>query len=424
MGLLNNLVFRKMDAFIQYQNDLYNKNKRDFADLGSINWMNQWAMEYHEQARKELLDAIGATLLFKETKPYHNHISKGCSICGAGQWSCLFITGVCNANCFYCPASQNTEELPQSQGLTFETPESYAEYINHFGFTGASFSGGEPLLVFDKVVAYLKAIRQMCSPDVYTWMYTNGILGSPAIFETLGREGLNEVRFDIGATRYKLDAVAMVQNSIPVVTIEIPAVPEKVELIKELLPQMEALGVQNLNLHQLRLTRYNAPKLLKHNYTYIPVERPIVAESELAALEIIKHVHQTGLKLGVNYCSFHYKNRFQKAGFRKIVAQKFIHPEEIITQNGYVRNRNAFSLNYETFSIYDELNPKAAVPTYSLELKHKKYLISRHLASRVVVNNIAPHSVSEVIDFEPSDVPTDEVLFKIWQFEHIEKGLR
>ena len=66
-------------------------------------------------------------------------------------------------------------------------------------------------------------------------------------------------------------------------------------------------GVTNLNLHQLRLTKYNAPKLLKHNYTYIHAEQPIVLESELAALEILDFARSENLKIGINYCSFFFK---------------------------------------------------------------------------------------------------------------------
>lgn len=364
-----------MDAYIQYLNRLLNKNKQEFDGLGQINWLNSFAMQEYEQIRKQLLDNLDLPPLFNDTKPYLNHISKGCLICGSGQWSCLFITGLCNANCFYCPAAQNSDEPPQSQGLTFETPEAYASYINHFKFTGVSFSGGEPLLAFDKVLNYLKSVRKMCNPEIYTWMYTNGILGSEKRFEALGGAGLNEVRFDIGATDYTIDAVAKVKNSIPVVTIEIPAVPEKVELLKALLPKMEAMGVQNLNLHQLRLTHYNAHRLLQHNYTYMPAERPIVAESELAALEIINHARKMGVKMGVNYCSFFYKYRFQKAGFRKMIAAKFINPGEIITHNGYVRSINSSSLRYDIFSIYDELNLKKGELSQIFELNHKKYFV-------------------------------------------------
>lgn len=94
------------------------------------------------------------------------------------------------------------------------------------------------------------------------------------------------------------------------------------EKIIELIPKMIKAGVTNLNLHQLRLTPYNAPKLLQRPYTYIPAERPIVLESELAALEIIDRAQKNSCDIGINYCSFFFKNRFQKAGYKKMLAHK------------------------------------------------------------------------------------------------------
>ena len=76
--------------------------------------------------------------------------------------------------------------------------------------------------------------------------------------------------------------------------------------------------------------------VLKRNYTLIPAERPLVLESELAALEIIEAAQQLQLPLGVNYCSFHFKHRFQKAGFRTRLARQLL-PEATLTENGYLR---------------------------------------------------------------------------------------
>ncbi len=60
-------------------------------------------------------------------------------------------------------------------------------------------------------------------------------------------------------------------------------------------------------------------------------------ESELTALKIIEFVADKNLKIGVNYCAFNFKNRFQKAGFRKKIASKFVEPHEQITENGFLR---------------------------------------------------------------------------------------
>src|SRR5690606_31762738 len=170
------------------------------------------------------------------------------------------------------------------------------------------------------------------SPDLYIWMYTNGILATKEKLRLLAEAGLNEIRFDIGATGYRLDKVKLAKGIVPNITIEIPAVPEQKEKIKHLLPEMIAAGVSNLNLHQLRLTNYNAPKLLQHNYTYIPAEQPIAVDSELAALEIVVYGREKALPIGINYCSFFFKNRFQPAGFRKLLTKTSLAADNNITE--------------------------------------------------------------------------------------------
>jgi len=179
-----------MDAFDNYLNNLLNKNKKAFSDFSNIRWLNTYRAQEAQKIRDHLLFLLGENLLFKETKPYHHQLSKGCKLCGVGTWSCLFMTNKCNARCFYCPAPQLHDELPATQSLTFETAEAYADYINFFNFKGVSFSGGEPLLFFDRTLHYLKKIRKMCSPDLYIWMYTNGILADTQKFRKWQRRGL------------------------------------------------------------------------------------------------------------------------------------------------------------------------------------------------------------------------------------------
>lgn len=119
------------------------------------------------------------------------------------------------------------------------------------------------MLYFERTLEYLKAVRKNCDPDIYTWMYTNGILADKEKFQQLADARLNEVRFDIDATGFSLDKIAFAKGVVPVITIEIPANPEETERLKKMLYDIIEAGVTNLNLHQLRLTRYNVSKLSK-----------------------------------------------------------------------------------------------------------------------------------------------------------------
>jgi len=333
----------------------------------------------------------------------------------------LFITGKCNANCFYCPTSQTHDDLPTTQNLSFESPSAYAEYVNHFQFKGVGFSGGEPFLVYDRVVSFLKKLRKKCAPDLYVWLYTNGILVDEVRLKKLASLGLNEIRFDIGATNFSLDKVKMAKGIIENVTIEIPAIPEELKRMKLLLPEMIKAGVSNLNLHQLRLTKYNAPKLLKRDYTYVADERPLVLESEIMALELIKYAKESQLEIGINYCSFNFKHRFQKAGFRSQIANGLVEDTEIINTNGFIRNLNGHQLSYERITVtdFDSLNGLI------LDLEHKKYNVQRDIIMKKT--ELTPTQLSDIITLiseGEKQIPKDEFLYHIWRLEHIENKLR
>jgi len=410
-----------MEASDIYDNDLVNRNSLDFIEFPQVKWFNAYRDEQLVSRRSDLLEFTKDSLLFKDTKPFYKQISKGCRLCGAGFWSCLFITGKCNANCFYCPTSQTHDDLPSTQGLSFESASAYAEYVNYFKFKGVGFSGGEPFLVYDRVIEFLKKLRRKCSPDLYIWLYTNGILVDEMKLKKLASLGLNEIRFDIGATDFSLDKVRMAKGIIENVTIEIPAIPEELERMKRLLPEMIKAGVSNLNLHQLRLTKYNAPKLLKRDYTYVADERPLVLESEVMALELIKYATDSHLEIGINYCSFNFKHRFQKAGFRSQIANALAEDSEIINSNGYVRNLDGHNLNYERITVTDFEN----INDLTLDLDHKKYGIKRD--SIMKNTELTPTQLSDVetlISEGEEQIPKDEFLYNIWKIEHIENKLR
>ncbi|MBN2167502.1 MAG: radical SAM protein [Marinilabiliaceae bacterium] len=408
-----------MEAFHHYLNDLISRNKEIYSAYPEMKWLTPYDAYQAEEKRTNLLQWNTNNWLFKKTKPFYNTISKGCKLCGEGKWSCLFITGKCNAKCFYCPTPQQNDDLPTSQQLTFDTPAAYAEYISHFNFEGVSISGGEPLLFFDKTLSYINEVRKKCSPDLYIWMYTNGILATKEKINLLKKAGLNEIRFDIGATNYNLKKLNLAQGIIDNITIEIPAIPEEKDRLKSLLPEMIKTGVKHLNLHQLRLTPYNAPKLTKHNYTYIAAEHPIVLESELAALEIMQYAHQNKLQIGINYCSFFFKYRFQKSGFRRQITQKLIPNNNVITEKGYIRHSQPNSVSYKGIILTDVSNNKS---TIKLNLNHKSFDIQEGVA--LADTNITNEKQKDFFCNEPTNIPTDINEFNIWNHEYIENGLR
>lgn len=291
------------------------------------------------ERRTELLNELQgrATTGYGGTKLDCTGLSPGCRICAEGGWSCLFITGRCNCRCFYCPTAQTENDLPTTNAVEFRTPDHYVAYLQRFGFQGASISGGEPLLTPKRTLAYVRAIKKHFGRAMHVWLYTNGTLADTNLLQQLADAGLDEIRFDIGATDYQLDTLRLAAGVIPTVTVEIPAIPEDTLRLKAMLGTLRDAGVMHLNLHQMRLTPYNFEHLANRGYTFLHGERVTVLESELAALEILQHSLDNNIGLPVNYCSFVFKNRYQGRAARLRNGHFMVKPFESLTANGYIR---------------------------------------------------------------------------------------
>lgn len=289
--------------------------------------------------RQELLGEIGrlASLACLDTKPHWGHLSPGCAICTRGEWSCLFINGICNGRCFYCPTSQTAKSEPMTNSIRFPNPQDYIDYLAAFGFRGASITGGEPLLTFDRTLLYVRKIKKRFGSKIHLWLYTNGILASEDKIGQLADAGLDEIRFDISADNYSLEHLALARGLIPVITVEIPAIPEDLQLLIDLLPRLAECGVSHLNLHHMRCTPHNLKHLVDRPYTLLPGPKVTVLESELTALKVLIAASRTGSGVAVNYCSYAYKSRFQGRAARMRAATRLVRPWEDITEAGYIR---------------------------------------------------------------------------------------
>ncbi len=316
-------------------------NQREFGELyQNLDFPDSLALQVADQKRLEYMVELQETVTIGSlgTKLDTRRLSPGCRICTEGGWSCLFISGKCNCHCFYCPTSQDDVGMPTTNSVEFAEPSDYVTYLERFGFTGASISGGEPLLTPERSLAFVRAIKDYFGSAMHVWLYTNGTLATVDILTQLRDAGLDEIRFDIGATDYNLEPLQRSVGLIPTVTVEIPAIPEEKERMKGLLGELQDKGVQHLNLHQLRLTPFNYHKLQARNYRFIHGEKVTALDSEIAALEILRHGIRENIDLPINYCSFPYKNRFQGRASRQRNASFLLKGFEALTENGFIRN--------------------------------------------------------------------------------------
>lgn len=195
--------------------------------------------------------------------------------------------------------------------IAFDDPDAYVEFLRQFGYEGVGFSGGEPLIVLDKLLLFISKIKKQFGSDMYVWIFTNGDLANERNLSALRDAGLDEIRFNISARGYDLKPITRACKLFDAVTVEIPAIPEDYEMLRNCLPEMARIGVTCLNLHQLTVTKHNYRNLTNRNYTIIPCidHEPVVYESERDCLRLLKYASDERLALSVNYCSAIFKQR-------------------------------------------------------------------------------------------------------------------
>jgi pyruvate formate-lyase activating enzyme-like uncharacterized protein len=326
------------------QLDLATMIAHNRAELGEyadrLRWLRVADAPAFEERRRAVLARLApdTAWAFSGTKADGRDLSPGCVTCGEGSWACLFVNGVCNARCFFCPAPQLTRDPPETSGLPFPDVTDFLDYVERFGFRGVSLSGGEPLLTEERTLEFLTALRERFGRGLYLWLYSNGLLATPERLARLAAAGLDEIRFNALASEYDLAAIRAAVGLFPRVTVEIPAPPGEAPRLVRLAEELAQIGVRHLNLHQLRATPHNARHLIERaDVTLLHGHRVVVIESELAALEVLAEVQARGLPLAVNCCLSAFRARHQEAAGRHRAARDAARPHEAVTPNGYLR---------------------------------------------------------------------------------------
>jgi pyruvate formate-lyase activating enzyme-like uncharacterized protein len=274
----------------------------------------------------KIMAVIPGICIESDGETVHLHgLSPGCAACKAGTWDCIFITSRCNLNCAFCYSPLNVPE--GSPASVFgPTPQEITQNHARTHITGVSFSGGEPFLEPHKLMEWVDWFKKH-RPDQYTWVYTNGLLAETSLLKELGRLGLDEIRFDTAATGYThptvLRNMAAAAESIPNVTVEIPAIPTDAERLFVSWPILCNCGVRYLNLHELIYepgslswempgNRLEAILPDGHRTCVHPGSRSLT-------LAVIKRVAEENLPLAVNDCSLQSK-LLQMRGRRRSLA--------------------------------------------------------------------------------------------------------
>lgn len=239
-----------------------------------------------------------------------NTLSKGCKLCQEGKWLCIFITYRCNANCHFCSAPFKDDRIHSDFG---DKKEEIVHFLKTNNYKGISFSGGDPFLVFDRLLEWLVYFKKLF-PDYYYWVYTNGLAADSRKIEQLASAGMDEIRFNIAATGYSSEivwkSIEKARKTFRYVAVEIPSIRKDNQLLQTAMGRIEKIGVDYLNLHDYIVTASDPFFTHEHLRDFV-LNKMIHLKYAESSLEntnnIINIASDKGYHFHINHCSMEKK---------------------------------------------------------------------------------------------------------------------
>ena len=191
----------------------------------------------------------------------------GCRSCLLGSGlSAVRKTNRCNAACPFCYDYGCLEDIPPiGEGLWEIGGGRYREEDLSLVLalqkkpTGVAYVYLEPFMEIEKYYGIIRRFRQA---DVHQHMYTNGTLATEENLRALGEAGLDELRFNLGASGTSdrvIEAMAIAKKYIPRVGIETPMTREFFKALNAKKEKILATGIDFMNCAELHLNDNNLP---------------------------------------------------------------------------------------------------------------------------------------------------------------------
>lgn len=235
-----------------------------------------------------------------------------------GCRSCLLGTGLgairktnkCNLKCKFCynygqldntpPIGENLWEIG---GTKFYEKDIDLLLSAHQKPTGVSYVYLEPFMEIEK---YYPVIKKFSNAQIHQHLYTNGTLASEDTLKALGEAGLDEIRFNLGASKCSdkvIENIAIAKKYIKNVGIETPMTPEFFrEFFKKkqaiLDTNLDFINCAELHLNENNINNYDGENMYISRHGYIS---PIWSRE--LTLEFMKIVDDENWDLVVHDCS-------------------------------------------------------------------------------------------------------------------------
>lgn len=278
---------------------------------------------------------------------YIGTIPKGCRMCMEGEKLVLFITGLCNRSCFYCPLSEERKgrDIIYANERRCEDLADVIKEAREMDAKGAGITGGDPGLKLERTLEYIRGLKEEFGSDFHIHLYTSQVLMEEELFQ-LRNAGLDEIRFHIMDENRNLifDSMKTAKKTGMDVGVEIPAIPGQEKEIVKIAREVNSLG-GFLNLNQLEFSHTNYENLEKEGFELESDETHGAGGSSETALKVL--VELDAKDYSIHYCTSDYKDSVQ---LRKRLIRKALltaKPHEQVTEDGlffkgviYVEGKN------------------------------------------------------------------------------------
>ena len=226
-------------------------------------------IEAAEEARVEALRAQVPGLKSLDGRSFYvgddARFPSGCRSCLLGTGlSAVRRTNRCNLRCPFCYDYGEMELQPpigegywEIGGTKFREEDLDLLFSIGKRPTGVAYVYLEPFMEIEK---YYGIIARFRAAGVYQHLYTNGTLATEANLRALGEAGLDELRFNLGASGCAdsvIEAIGISKRFIPMVGIETPMTPGFYETFLKKNDNIFATGLDFINCAELHLNPNN-----------------------------------------------------------------------------------------------------------------------------------------------------------------------
>jgi hypothetical protein len=236
---------------------------------------------------------------------------KGCRSCLLGSGlSAIRKTNKCNLECKFCYNYGELDELPPiGQGMwEIGSTKYYEKDIDllldiHKKPTGIAYVYLEPFIEIEKYYSIIKKFRDA---KVHQHLYTNGTLATEETLKALGEAGLDEIRFNLGASNCSdkvIENIKIAKKYIKYVGVETPMTPEFFQAFSEkkqaiLDTKLDFINCAELHLNANNIDNYYGENMYISRHVYIS---PIWSRE--LTLKFMKIADEENWDLVVHDCS-------------------------------------------------------------------------------------------------------------------------